>query len=104
MASDTVKLAAIATVAFGVVGGGLFAIGASAGINPLMTDYDGAARAVEAAGFTGVKPTGYGWFSCGVGESADWWRTSFTATNQNGQQVEGVVCSSVLKGSTIRFD
>jgi len=103
-ASDNATIAAIfGGVAFVIaaVGG---SITASAGINPLMTDFDGAVRTVEQAGFKDAKATGYGWFKCGIGEHADWWRTRFTATNQNGQEVTGVVCSSIFKGSTIRFD
>lgn len=77
---------------------------AKIGINPLMTDYDGAVRVVEGHGLTNVKATGYGWFGCGVGEGADMWRTRFTATNQNGKDVGGVVCAGFFKGGTMRLD
>jgi hypothetical protein len=92
---------------FGAAAFGTVIIGVPAakmGINPIMTDYNGAVQTVEKAGFKDAKATGYGWFACGIGESADLWRTKFTATNQNGQTVDGVVCSSILKAGTIRFN
>jgi hypothetical protein len=94
-------------LAFGVAAAGALFIGvplAKAGLNPLMTDYDGTVRVVEGHGFKNVKATGYGWFSCGIGEQADLWRTRFTAVNQNGQDVSGVVCAGLFKGGTMRLD
>lgn len=77
---------------------------AKMGINPLFTDRDGAVEVVENHGFTNARATGYGWFSCGVGENSDLWRTRFTATNQNGKEVTGVVCAGFFKGGTMRLD
>ncbi len=99
--------------AFAISGiAGIFAVAAltlgfaaaKSGVNPLMTDNDGAIETVEKAGFNDVEATGYGWFSCGVGEQGELWRTDFKATNQNGEEVTGTVCKGFLKGSTIRFD
>lgn len=39
-------------------------------------------------------------FGCGKG---DIFRTTFTAKNTKGQQVDGVVCKGLFKGSTIRY-
>lgn len=77
---------------------------AKMGLNPLMTDPDGAVATVENAGLTHARATGYGWFSCGVGEHSDFFRTKFKAVNQNGREVTGTVCSGFLKGSTIRYN
>lgn len=89
--------AALGTVVIGIPA-------AKMGINPLMTDYDGAQAVAEGHNLTNVKPTGYGWFACGFGEGADMWRTRFTAVNQNGKDVSGVVCSGLFKGGTMRLD
>lgn len=65
------------------------------------TAEDSAVRAVEAQGMTEVKTTGYRWLGCGEGDS---FHTGFTAKTAQGKQVSGVVCSGILKGSTVRFD
>jgi hypothetical protein len=72
-----------------------FALGA-------CTDEDGATRALEAAGYRGVRIEGYAFFGCGNGDS---YHTAFTAIGQNGRAVTGVVCggwSLFGKASTIR--
>lgn len=101
------NMAASLAFVFGVAAVGATVIGIPAahmGLNPLMTDYDGAVEVVEGHGLTDAKATGYGWFKCGFGESTEMWRTRFTATNQNGQEVSGVVCAGLFKGSTMRLD
>jgi hypothetical protein len=65
------------------------------------TSSDDAIRAVEAMGMTNVTATGYRVFGCSEDDS---FHTGFTATNPQGRQVSGVVCSGWLKGSTVRFD
>lgn len=65
------------------------------------TNGDGAVRALEGAGYTNIKITGYRVFGC---HEDDTFRTGFKATGNNGKQVSGVVCSGILKGSTIRVD
>ncbi len=98
--TDTLKLTSIfAAIAFSL---GLGC--AKMGISPIMTDSDGAKATVEKAGFNEVKTNGYGWFSCGIGQDSDVWRTDFTAKNPKGEDVSGTVCEGILKGSTLRFD
>lgn len=60
-----------------------------------------AIKALKANGFTDIQTQGYSFFGCGEGDT---FSTKFTAKNQQGQKVTGVVCSDWLKGSTIRFD
>ena len=55
---------------------------------------------LEEQGYTNVEIKGFNPFAC---SQDDFYRYNFTATNQNGKQVKGVVCSAPLKGSTIRF-
>ena len=55
---------------------------------------------LEEQGYTNVEITGFNLFAC---SEDDLYRYNFTATNSNGKQVKGVVCSAPLKGSTIRF-
>lgn len=63
------------------------------------TDKNGAIRALTEQGYTNIQITGYSWFSCGQDDA---FSTGFTATSQNGSQIEGAVCSGWLKGYTIR--
>jgi len=64
------------------------------------TNPDEAKRVLEASGFTHIQITGY---SIGGCAEDDFYHTGFIAIGQNGQAVEGVVCSGLFKGSTIRF-
>jgi hypothetical protein len=58
-------------------------------------------KALTAMGFTDIQTTGYKWFAC---SDDDWYHTGFTATNPQGMQVSGVVCSGFFfKNSTVRF-
>lgn len=62
---------------------------------------DDAFRALDNAGYTNIAPGGYDWLACG---QDDFYHTKFTATNANGKNVKGVVCSGLLfKSATIRF-
>lgn len=65
------------------------------------TDPDKATRVLEDQGYTNIVITGYNAWSC---SEDDWYRTGFTATSIAGRFVEGTVCSSHYKGSTIRLD
>ena len=56
---------------------------------------------LEAAGYTNIKITGYKFFGC---SKDDTFHTGFEATGPTGKRVSGVVCSGVMKGSTIRID
>ncbi len=63
---------------------------------------DRAARsALDAAGFSEIVIRGFGWTGCGRDDD---FTTKFTAKNQNGRAVSGVVCSGWFKGGTIRFN
>lgn len=77
-----------------------FAVAALAAL-AACTDTEGAKRAAENSGLTEVEAGGYSLFGCG---QDDMFRTKFTAKNAVGKRVEGVVCSSWFKGSTVRFD
>lgn len=50
-------------------------------------------------GYTDITLTGWQFFGCGSG---DFYREGFTAV-KNGQTVNGLLCSGVNKGATIRF-
>ena len=67
-----------------------------------LEDKESAARILNQEGYTNVTVGGTNSFSCG---RDDLYRTAFTATNLNGVEVSGTVCSGWLfKGHTIRFD
>lgn len=51
-------------------------------------------------GYTNIEMKGFNAFAC---SQDDFYRYNFTATNPNGKQVKGVICSAPLKGFTIRF-
>lgn len=58
-------------------------------------------RALENAGYSNVKITGWSPLSCGRDDS---FSTGFIATNPKGKRVKGVVCCGLLfKQCTIRF-
>jgi hypothetical protein len=62
---------------------------------------DKAQQVLSKAGYTDIQTGGYGMFSC---SDDDTFKTKFTAKGPSGQTVEGVVCSGLFKGSTIRID
>ncbi len=49
-------------------------------------------------GYTQIEIDGYAFWGCGENDT---YRTKFSAI-KNGYQVEGVVCSGVYKGATVR--
>lgn len=51
-------------------------------------------------GYTNIEIKGFNLLAC---SEDDVYRYNFTATNPNGKQVKGVVCSAPFKGYTIRF-
>lgn len=63
------------------------------------TSSDEATRALSGAGYKNINITGYNFFGC---DEKDSFHTGFTATGSNGQHIEGVVCSGLFKGNTIR--
>lgn len=79
----------------------LIAALAVAAILAACTSSNEAQRAVTALGFTEVKTTGYRFFGCG---EDDTFHTGFEATDASGKRVTGVVCSSLMKGATVRLD
>ena len=79
---------------------GIFCI-AGLFFNPLMTDPDGARDTLDSHGFTDIKAGGYSWLGCGKG---DVWKTEFTAKNERGKEVSGIVCMGLFKGSTLRLE
>lgn len=65
------------------------------------TNHKETTRVLTNMGFTDIKTGGYAWFDCSKG---DWYHTKFQAKNNQGQIVEGVVCSGLIfKSSTVRF-
>lgn len=64
------------------------------------SDPEAASEALHKAGFTDLNIGGYAPFLCGEDDA---FTTTFSATNPNGERVEGVVCSGWFKGATIRF-
>jgi hypothetical protein len=65
------------------------------------SDSTTAERALDAAGYTNVKTTGYKFFSCGKDDA---FSTGFIAKGPTGKNVTGAVCSGWFKSSTIRLD
>lgn len=66
------------------------------------TQTDRSERVLRDAGYSDIHITGYRIFGCGQG---DHFHTGFEATAKaTGNRVEGVVCSGMLKGATIRVD
>jgi hypothetical protein len=59
-----------------------------------------AEKALSDMGMTNIKTTGYAFFACGE-EYA--FHTGFTATNPNGKEVSGAVCSGWLGYASVRF-
>lgn len=55
---------------------------------------------LEDQGYTNVKIQGFNFFAC---SEDDMYRYNFTATNSNGKNIKGVICSAPFKGYTIRF-
>ena len=53
------------------------------------------------AGYSNITITGYEVFGCSEDDN---FHTGFTAIGPSGQPVNGVVCSGIMKGSTIRID
>lgn len=64
------------------------------------SSHNDAKRALTAAGYTEIQTHGHSFFGC---SKEDTFATKFTAKNPKGEKIEGVVCSSWLKGATIRF-
>jgi len=76
-------------------------VGVACMVLAACTNGDGAVRALEGAGYTNIKITGYRLTGC---HDDDTFRTGFNATGPTGKNVTGVVCSGILKGATIRLD
>ncbi len=89
----------------------MIALAAAVGIaaafnNPSWTDEAGTKKALEAAGYTEPKITGYSFTGCGLyaSEYGEPWHTKFNAMNSGGKPVSGVACAGFFKGTTLRFD
>ena len=59
-----------------------------------------ARNVLEGEGYANIQIKGYDFFSCSRG---DRFHTKFEATGPTGKHVEGVVCSGILKGATVRI-
>ena len=55
---------------------------------------------LQKAGFRDIVVGGVTGFAC---SEEDKMGRSFTATNGNGQSIDGVVCCGIFKGCTVRF-
>ena len=65
------------------------------------TDEESTISTLQKSGYTNIKIGDYAWFDC---SENDFFRTRFSATNVNGERVEGVVCCGLLfKSCTVRF-
>lgn len=65
------------------------------------TDNESATRILTQQGYTNINITGYQYFGCSNDDSI---HTGFTAKTVTGASVSGVVCSGLMKSSTIRLD
>ncbi len=64
------------------------------------TDEPGSRHALQSAGYSEIRFTGYAPLACGGGDA---FFTSFSALNPRGVRVSGVVCCGLVKSCTIRF-
>lgn len=62
---------------------------------------DEAERVLMNQGYSSIEITGYRFLGC---SDNDMFRTGFKAKSPTGSAVEGVVCSGIFKGATVRFD
>ena len=105
--SNTFSNYAAAAIVYGGIG--LVAAGflgystAKMGLNPFMTSPENTIKSAEKAGYRSVEVKGYGWLDCGWGESAEMWRTRFTAKDAAGHDIEGTMCEGLIKSPTPRF-
>jgi hypothetical protein len=65
------------------------------------TDASTARRALDGAGYTEIRLTGYRFVGC---SESDNFATGFEASGPTGKRVAGMVCSGLFKGATIRMD
>lgn len=65
------------------------------------TSNNEATRVLRQGGYKDIEYTGYSFFAC---SRDDAFHTGFRATSPSGEKVEGVVCSGLLKGATIRIE
>lgn len=70
-----------------------------AGLVSSCTAPDKAVTILEREGYENIEIRGYDFFGC---SEDDFYHTGFTAS-KNDQVVNGVVCSGLFKGSTIRL-
>jgi hypothetical protein len=59
---------------------------------------------LQSQGFKNIKTSGWGLFTLFQCSEDDVFKTPFSAVAPSGNTVSGVVCSGLLKGSTVRFD
>lgn len=64
------------------------------------TDEQSSREALDNAGFSDIRFTGYDFAACGKDDS---FSTGFNAKNPNGKYVSGTVCCGLFKRCTIRF-
>ena len=65
------------------------------------TNPEKAVEVLQKQGYTNIEITGYEFGAC---SEEDVFHTGFIAVSPSGYAVGGVVCSGLLKGSTIRFE
>lgn len=59
-------------------------------------------KQLKVMGYKNIKETSYPFFCCSEDDSI-LFSTGFEATDDEGNKVEGCMCSAMLKGVTIRF-
>lgn len=65
------------------------------------TNPEKAVEVLQKQGYTNIEITGYEFGAC---SKDDLFHTGFVALAPSGYVVSGVVCSGLMKGSTIRFE
>jgi len=78
-----------------------FLVIAAVALLSACTNTSNAERVLADNGYTDIQMTGYSLFGC---DKNDTFSDGFKAKSPNGKMVEGVVCSGVFKGATIRFN
>lgn len=87
---------AFATVSAAALIGGIY----YAQNSDLMTDVEGAERALIGANLKPIHVGGYSAFGC---RKSDFFNTQFTAENATGKQISGTVCKTLFGAQTISY-
>jgi len=61
-------------------------------------------RTLETQGYTNIQTQNWNFFTLFQCSEDDIFRTPFSAQASNGNRIQGIACSGILKGLTIRYE